>query len=228
MLFLAVTLGFFVENTREHMVERQREKKYIRAMVQDLKEDTAAFRLSVEINQKGCDEIDSFFSLINGENRNASAREIYALARFIPFDDAFLVCQNKTFEQLKSSGGLRLIHHQSTLDSISNYYQISRYIESGPTPMQYQNRRDLFQHYDQLFDAGLFHEIFKLGPAGVASIPGERFTLLSNDPAIINAVCTRFHIMFSTKKVVISNAKRFIISATALIRLLQRDYHLKE
>ena len=33
MLFLAVTLGFFVENQREHYIENQREKKICRKIV---------------------------------------------------------------------------------------------------------------------------------------------------------------------------------------------------
>jgi deoxyadenosine/deoxycytidine kinase len=39
MLFLAVTLGFFVENQREHYVENQREKKYIQSFYEDLTAD---------------------------------------------------------------------------------------------------------------------------------------------------------------------------------------------
>ena len=41
MLFLAVTLGFFVENQREHYIEHKREKQFISTMVEDLKSDTA-------------------------------------------------------------------------------------------------------------------------------------------------------------------------------------------
>ena len=41
MLFLAVTLGFFVENQREHLVEHRREKQYIRSMIEDLVTDTS-------------------------------------------------------------------------------------------------------------------------------------------------------------------------------------------
>ena len=36
MLFLAVTLGFFVENQREHFIEHKREKEYIRSLVKDI------------------------------------------------------------------------------------------------------------------------------------------------------------------------------------------------
>jgi hypothetical protein len=40
MLFLAVTLGFFVENQREHLIEHRREKQYMKSMVEDLAADT--------------------------------------------------------------------------------------------------------------------------------------------------------------------------------------------
>ena len=43
MLFLAVTLGFFAENQREHYVERHRELQYMESMVEDLKNDTIEF-----------------------------------------------------------------------------------------------------------------------------------------------------------------------------------------
>ena len=35
MLFLAVTLGFLVENQREHYVEHRREKQYMQSMVEE-------------------------------------------------------------------------------------------------------------------------------------------------------------------------------------------------
>jgi hypothetical protein len=40
MLFLAVTLGFFVENQREHLVEHQREKQFVQSLFNDIKADT--------------------------------------------------------------------------------------------------------------------------------------------------------------------------------------------
>jgi len=50
MLFIAVTLGFFVENQREHIIEHKREIEYVRSMVEDLKEDTASFNRLIKIN----------------------------------------------------------------------------------------------------------------------------------------------------------------------------------
>ena len=39
MIFLAVTLGFFAENLREHFTDRAKEKEYMQGMVNDLKAD---------------------------------------------------------------------------------------------------------------------------------------------------------------------------------------------
>ncbi len=41
MLFLAVFCGFLAEYQLEHVIEHQREKKYVRLLIEDLKADTA-------------------------------------------------------------------------------------------------------------------------------------------------------------------------------------------
>ena len=41
MLFLAVTLGFFVENYREHFIEREREKEFLSLIAKDIQMDIA-------------------------------------------------------------------------------------------------------------------------------------------------------------------------------------------
>ena len=41
MIFMAVTLGFFAESLREHLVNHEKERNYMESMIQDLKTDTA-------------------------------------------------------------------------------------------------------------------------------------------------------------------------------------------
>ena len=48
MLFLAITLGFFVENQREHYIEHKRGLQYIRSFVEDLKTDTERFYIVIK------------------------------------------------------------------------------------------------------------------------------------------------------------------------------------
>jgi hypothetical protein len=227
MLFIAVTLGFFVENQREHIIEHKREIEYVRSMVEDLKEDTASFNRLIKINSGANERIDTLIGLLKGNEINISAKRIYYLARTIPLSDADLVIQNKTFEQLKGSGGLRLIRNPLTQNKIGAYYQNNKFIETGFMPMQFQNRRDVFIAFEDLFDATLMQEIMKSPGLLPPETPDNRYKLLSNDPKLINRFCTRYHIMYSTKRVTMFQAKYLFNEAALLIKYLQNEYHFK-
>jgi len=227
MLFLAVTLGFLVENQREHYIEHKREVEYIRTMIEDLKEDTGSFYRLIQINLVANEKIDTLIALLKGKERNNFAKKIYYMARTIPLFDEDLVLQNKTFEQLKGSGGLRLIRNIQTQNKIGAYYQNNKFIETGFSPMQFQNRRDLFQTFDELFDATIMQEIMRSPREMPTSIPDNQFKLLSDDPKVINRFCTRYHVMYSTKRVTSNFAKYLSNEASELIKYLQNEYHMK-
>ena len=226
MLFLAVTLGFLVENQREHYIEHKREIEYIHSMIEDLKEDTVSFNELIETNLIANKKIDTLIALLKGKERDRFAKEIYYMARTIPLLDADLVLQNKTFEQLKGSGGLRLIRMPQTQSKIGSYYQNNKFIETGFIPMQFQNRRDLFMAFDDLFDVAVLQEIMRT-PGQIPIIPDDQFKLLSYDPKTINHFCTRYHFIYSTKKVTSIQAKHLFNEAAELIKYLKNEYHLK-
>jgi len=227
MLFLAVTLGFLVENQREHYIEHKREVEYVRTMIEDLKEDTGSFRQLIQINLVANEKIDTLITVLKGKERNTFAKKIYYMARTIPLLDEDLAVQNKTFEQLKGSGGLRLIRNIQTQNKIGAYYQNNKFIETGFTPMQFENRRDLFQAFDELFDAAIMQEIMRSPREMPTSIPDNQFKLLSDDPKVINRFCTRYHVMYSTKKVTSNFAKYLSNEASELIKYLTKEYHLE-
>ena len=64
MLFLAVTLGFFVENQREHYVEHQRERKYIRSLIADIKNDTTELNRNKSLRDTKSKQGDSLIQLL--------------------------------------------------------------------------------------------------------------------------------------------------------------------
>ena len=87
MLFLAVTLGFLVENQREHYIEHKREVEYIGTMIEDLKEDTGSFNQLIQINLVANGKIDTLIALLKGKERNTFVKKIYYMARTIPLLD---------------------------------------------------------------------------------------------------------------------------------------------
>ena len=64
MLFAAVTLGFFAENQREHLVERHRENQYIQSLYEDLKKDTSMLNTIIAYNDIQINKIDTVNKII--------------------------------------------------------------------------------------------------------------------------------------------------------------------
>src|SRR6185437_4370995 len=78
MIFLAVTLGFFAEGLREHLVNIDKEKILMKSMLKDLEEDTVFFsQMSKGISAYNS-HLDSLIPLIkNNNNWDSSAKDIY-------------------------------------------------------------------------------------------------------------------------------------------------------
>ena len=227
MLFLAVFCGFMAENFREHQIERKREKQYVQSLVQDLKEDIIFMNRALELHDKGCKMIDTLIWLLKSKDRDQSTGKIYFLARSIPLNDISIVIRDKTFEQLKSSGTLRLIHNVSILDSISNYYGKYKFLSQGPSSMQIRNRQELFLGLEKLFDMKVFQEMTHSADPLIPDFPSPEPALLSNEEGIINGVCARYHFMYGTRKVIQVEGKVLLASGERLVRWLQEEYHLK-
>ena len=226
MLFLAVTLGFFVENQREHFIEQKREIQFMQSLLQDLKTDTSVFQYAIEMHEKSNQMTDTLIALLKSPERNRSTGRIYFLAKMIPVYDRGLSSINKTYEQMKSSGNLRLIHNIALLDTIGYYYYFGEVAKLAAPQMQFENRHDLFLYYNKLFDASVFQTMMHSSEE-IISMPGSNPPLMSDDPNIINEICMRYQNMYFTKKVLNIQAKERIAMAILLINKIEKEYHLQ-
>ena len=121
MLFLAVTLGFFVENKREHYIEDKRAGNLVGSLIRDLQKDTANlywlddFRL-----QKRKIRLDSFYILLNMPPETVDKKIFYPLfyrvLEWYPFTQS-----TGTMNQLRNAGYLRYFSDNRLLDYISDY-----------------------------------------------------------------------------------------------------------
>jgi hypothetical protein len=78
MLFLAVFCGFLAEYQLEHKIEKDREKQFIRSMIEDLENDTSNLRISIEgfgHQDKNFDTIFNLFPLLS-KGYNHSLRQV--------------------------------------------------------------------------------------------------------------------------------------------------------
>src|SRR2546430_2398195 len=81
MLFLAVFLGFVAENFREHEVDHQRERQYIRSMTDDVKLDIASLNMISHRRIRRREMFDSLTNLLNSSQRDAFVPRLYYFAR---------------------------------------------------------------------------------------------------------------------------------------------------
>lgn len=118
MIFLAVTMGFIAENIREHFVEKETEKKYIKSFLADLKIDSTTFEKIMGRNQQTIETIDKTLKLLHSPTINDSvSRSLYELnGKVTGF--AIMIFNKRTLSQLKTSGGYKLISNNEISDSM--------------------------------------------------------------------------------------------------------------
>jgi uridine kinase len=122
MLFFAVFCGFLAENWREQMQEHRREKEFIHSIVQDLKSDTLHSHKTLLQLKKIKSGMDSVIILLSSPGILDNSNEAYRLWTKYMGIEVF-VSNDRTIQQLKSSGELRLIRNKAVSDRIMDYEQ---------------------------------------------------------------------------------------------------------
>jgi len=122
MIFLAVTLGFFAESYREHIVKKETEKQSIESLVKCLASDTMQLENVIKANIKVVGQLDSLVQLRNADLSIEVNKRNFLRHSIVGFsEDWYFNTNDAALQQLKSSGTLRLIRRQNIVDSIFKY-----------------------------------------------------------------------------------------------------------
>ena len=226
MLFLAVTLGFFVENQREHYIEHQREKQFIKSLFNDIISDTA--NIAKIINARTVKEqmLDSISNMMNSPRPANFIKQIYPYAvligrtlpyRFVPNDG--------TMQQLKNSGALRLIRNRAVVDSIGKYDINVRNILG-----QYAVEENQIEHYRsaaaKIFDALFFGQMLDEN-AAVVRAPPENTSFQPYSSRELSEWNYRVYGLNGINKANRRDLRLLLKQATELLELLKKKYHLE-
>ena len=124
MLFLAVTLGFFVENQREHLIEENRAKDYAQTLIKDLTLDTANINKWSIYYNRYISLMDSLIALTVEKRINPTTSGKFGwYCRFAVWHLP-LPWQRTTIEQIKSSGNIRYFKSYRLQELISKYNMV--------------------------------------------------------------------------------------------------------
>jgi len=132
MLFIAVTLGFFAENQREHFVEKHREKQYMESLLLDLEKDKMEVEAARKFTNTQIANIDTAIVLLTkGIWSKENLKTMYRVSlktggnRPISFVES-------TSTQLKT-GGMRLIEDKNITKLITDYWQLLAQMNQAQT-----------------------------------------------------------------------------------------------
>ena len=127
MLFLAVFCGFLAEYQLEHTIEHKREKEYIKSFVEDLKQDSSQLnRIINDIDEKLVLKDSLLLELANPQVYKNSSRVHFFFEISRHFPD--FIYTDRTIQQLKNSGGMRLLRNKAVSDSIVDYDSKVRFL----------------------------------------------------------------------------------------------------
>lgn len=226
MLFLAVTLGFFVENQREHYIEHQREKQFVKSLFNDIKSDTA--NIAKLINTRTVKErmLDSLSFMMNSPHPSAYIKQVYPYAvivgrttpyRFVPNDG--------TMQQLKNSGALRLIRNREVVDSIAKYDISVRNIVA-----QHTVEESNIEHYRtaaaKIFDGLILSQMMDEN-AAVVRPPADNASFQSYTKRELSEWNYRIFGLNGINKGGKRDLRLLLKQASDLLEILKREYHLE-
>lgn len=226
MLFLAVTLGFFVENQREHYVEHQREKKYIQSLFYDIKADTARVNQIIAARNSREISLDSISLLLNSNTVTEHSGDLYFHAvtaartiafRFIPNDG--------TLQQLKNSGAFRLIRDRTVADSIAKYdVSVRSVLRQG------ELEETLIQDYrsvaPKVFNALVFDQMLD-EDNNPRRLSNTKTALLSFGEDDLHVFNYKLYSMKALNKAIRRDIKLLLKQAEQLLSLLSKKYGIK-
>ena len=144
MLFLAVFCGFLAEYQLEHKIEKDREIQFIESLTRDLKDDVTSLNAMIEQENGGIKSLDTLINLLNNPQlAKQHGDELYYVARIGPRSIPF-ANNSRTFDQLKNSGGFRLIRKTEASNNIMGYY--NQFIWIRLLEDNYNHEFDNFKH----------------------------------------------------------------------------------
>ena len=222
MLFLAVFCGFLAEYQLEHKIEKDREKQFMRSMVEDLKTDTAMLISNIKQRQNRIMMIDSLVKLLGSPSVNERGNDIYYFGRSIsPPTNIFP--NDGTIQQLKSSGNLRLIRNNTISNSIMSYDQKMRNVlfEMGDEVEIRAEYRILAR---KLFQTKVFHEMISTDEV---SIPKNNPALYSKDADLLNEFIGAVQYFKRVHQAQLIRSEELLIQAQKLMEDIIKEYHLK-
>src|SRR4030095_11613239 len=219
MLFLAVFCGFLAENQREHMVEHQREKQFVKSLIVDIQNDVKLIDQQNAFNKEKIEKADSLIEMLNDPAAIAThSNELYYLGRIAQRTVVFAY-NDRTIEQMKNSGGFRLIRNKEEVEKIMDYYRLIKRIQSHEE-IEGAELDEYKKIAIKIFDSRIFR---KMTIDTIISRISGNPSLLTNKPAILHELSGMAQYQTGSRLLIIAVKEDLKRKGLILIKFLQKE-----
>jgi hypothetical protein len=223
MLFLAVFCGFLAEYQLEHKIEKDREKQLIKSMVADLTQDVLYYSENINALDSNDKRADSLIFLLNSNEIHEYGSQLYYLARVMTRNRPLIV-NNRTIQQMKNSGGFRLIRNHRASMAILDYYNRLDFVN-----FLFDLEKSEVAEYKEILFTVIDPYITDINlnlNDGLLRPPGNP-KLISYSRDKLQALTGTAHYIKSTRRAQLREIKAIQSVALSLIHTLEKEYYLK-
>jgi hypothetical protein len=221
MLFFAVTLGFFAENQREHLVEGHREQQYMQSLYEDLKKDTSTLNNLIRYDSIQITKLDTSNWILTTRHWDPQTIKMFYRINLKTLGSIRFNLSERTAAQLKNAGGMRLVEDRELSNKIAEYWVRSENLkeyEMFVVDLKFKAREKSYSIFDQRY-----YEDVSIG------IVSDGAKLMTQDPYFLTEYANRLnHINNSLKKVLMPSIERLNKRAADLLVELKKHYKLDE
>lgn len=229
MIFLAVTMGFFAESYREHLLDTKKEKQCIESLIQCLASDTVQLKNVINDNVKLVSHLDSLLLLKHSDLSIVENKRKFLIHSFIGFnEDWYFKTNDAALQQLKSSGMLRLIRKQNIIDSIFTYELKNRAVVAQEADCYFLFKDD-FLYFRRTVDLSFLEDTTTLVRYDERGLELKKIggISLSTDKEKIKGLFVNAATLALPEKAYIHQLREQLSYGKGLITFLKQEYHLE-
>ena len=221
LVVIGILIALQINTWNETKKDEHVEKVYMQNLLEDLNSDVAIYDNYAKNNKIIYNLVDSLVLHLKSKNRIHRVNDLSYWSRMLTAKWIMVYPTERTYEQMKSSGDLRLIKNRNVADSMSYYYNslsiLNTYNEAGLVWAT-----DYVKYMGEIFDAEISLKILK--ERKPQQIRGQ--SLLTNDPITLNKLMNSAQYFYGALKLAEETTAVKSKEAEELIELIKNDYAL--
>ena len=222
LVVIGILIALQINNWNEGQNEKKVELGYMQNLLEDLNENIETYHDFEKSNTIIYNLIDSIIPNLKSVDRRSHISNLSYWARKVTMEWLTVNPTQRTFEEMKSSGHLRLIKDKAVANAISDYYNSLSDLD-GYNEAALLWVADYAKAMGKIFDGELLLKILREKKIQEAK-PSD---LLSEDPLVINELINSlqyFNGALALGEVVIKKEKH---KAENIVNLITTNYKLK-